>query len=46
MVEDPIRNLIAGGPTKWPSESWIGSDTILKMSIEPNSTLQNRLVKR
>jgi hypothetical protein len=41
MVDDPIRNLIAGGPMDRGGDS----DTILELRVEPNSTLQNQLVR-
>jgi hypothetical protein len=41
MVDDPTRNLIASGPADHEGDS----DTILELSVGPNSSLQNRLVR-
>jgi hypothetical protein len=41
MVDGLIRNLIAGGL----ADRGGGSDTILELGVEPNSILQNQLVR-
>jgi hypothetical protein len=41
MVNDPIRNIIAGGP----ADREVDSATILQVRFGPNSILQNMFIK-